>query len=186
MKVVFIRHGESDYLPCEERGFVGHGRDLAPLSSLGTQQAERISKNTDFCDCEVIVSSPYTRALQTAAIISRNTGIKIEVDVDLHEWCPDKTYQYKRLEQLDELHKDFVRCKGEYSNGDKRNWETINEIIDRVIPVLDKYLERGFNKIIIVTHGGIIRRFIGESNIKYCIPYEVDYNKEYQCIGWIN
>lgn len=56
MKVVFIRHGE-------ERGFIGHGRDLAPLSSLGTQQAERISKNTDFCDCEVIVSSPYTREL---------------------------------------------------------------------------------------------------------------------------
>lgn len=79
-----------------------------------------------------------------------------------------------------------MRCKGEYSNGDKRNWETINEIIDRVIPVLDKYLERGFNKIIIVAHGVVIRRFIGESNIKYCTPYEVDYNKEYQCTGWIN
>lgn len=186
MNVVFIRHGEPDYLLCEDRGFIGHGRDLAPLSALGLQQAEAVSKDRNLCDCEVIVSSPYTRALQTAAIISRNTGIKIEVDVDLHEWCPDKTYQYKTLEQLDELHKDFVSCKGEYTNGYKRNWETINEIIDRVIPVLDKYLERGFNKIIIVAHGGIIRRFIGKSNIKYCTPYEVNYNKDYQCIGWIN
>lgn len=186
MKVVFIIHGEPNYLPCDERGFIGHGRDLAPLSILGKQQAEGVSKNTDFCYCEVIVSSPYTRVLQTAVIISKNTGIEIEVDVDLHEWCPNKTYQYKTSEQLAELHKDFVSYKGEYSNGDKRNWETINEIIDRVIPVLDKYLERGFNKIIIVAHGGIIRRFIGESNIKYCSPYEVDYNKGYSCIGWID
>lgn len=186
MKVVFIRHGEPDYLPCDERGFIGQGRDLAPLSILGKQQAEGVSKNTDFCDCEVIVSSPYTRALQTADIISKNTGIEIEVDVDLHEWCPDKTYQYKTSEQLVGLHKDFMSCKGVYPNGDKRNWETINEIIDRVIPVLDKYLERGFNKIIVVAHGGIIRRFAGESNIKHCNIYEIDYNKGYSCIGWID
>ena len=42
---------------------------------------------------ELIVSSPYTRALQTAAIISRETGLKICIEVDLHEWEPDKTNQ---------------------------------------------------------------------------------------------
>lgn len=186
MKVVFIRHGEPDYLPCDERGFIGHGRDLAPLTISGVQQAEDASKNPELYGCEVIISSPYTRALQTAAIISRNTGIKIDVDVDLHEWRPDKTYQYKTSEQSSELHQDFWNCKGVYPKGEKRNWETINEIIDRVIPVLDKYLEQRFNKIMVVAHGGIIRRFTGEANIKYCTPYEVDYDKGYPCIGWID
>lgn len=37
-----------------------------------------------------------------------------------------------------------------------------------------------------VAHGGVIRRFTGESNIKYCSPYEVDYNKGYSCKGWID
>ncbi len=34
---------------------------------------------------QLIVASPYTRALETAAIISRETGLKIRVEVDLHE-----------------------------------------------------------------------------------------------------
>ena len=45
MKVVFIRHGEPNCLPCDERGFVGQGRDLAPLTIAGIQQAEDVSKN---------------------------------------------------------------------------------------------------------------------------------------------
>lgn len=186
MKVIFIRHGEPDYILCNERGFIGHGRDLAPLTTSGVQQAEDVSNILKLNGCEVIVSSPYTRALQTTAIISRNTGIKIEVEVDLHEWCPDKTYKYKTSEELFELHKDFCNCKGVYPKGEQRKWETIDEIIDRVIPVLDKYLEQGFNKIMVVAHGGVIRRFIGQANIMYCTPYEVNYYKGYHCIDWID
>ena len=48
---------------------------------------------------ELIVSSPYTRALQTAAIISRETGLKICIEVDLHEWETDKTNQYTTSEE---------------------------------------------------------------------------------------
>ena len=186
MKVVFIRHGEPNYLQCDERGFVGQGRDLAPLTISGIQQAEDVSKNLDLYSCELIVSSPYTRALQTAAIISRNTGIRIEVEVDLHEWCPDKTYQYKTSKQSLEIHQDFWKCKGMYPDGEKRNWETINEIIERVIPILNKYLEKGFNKIMIIAHGGIIRRFIGQANINYCTPYTIDYYMGYPCVGWVD
>lgn len=95
MKVIFIRHGEPNYLPCDERGFIGQGRDLAPLTDEGIQQAENVAKNSILSGSEIIVSSPYTRALQTAAIISRNTGLEIKVKVDLHEWRPDKSYMYK-------------------------------------------------------------------------------------------
>lgn len=185
MKVVFIRHGEPNYGPCNERGFIGQGRDLASLTIAGIQQAEEVSDDIKLGDCEVIVSSPYTRALQTAAIISRNTGIKIEVEVDLHEWRPDKTYQYKTSQQSHEIHQDFWQCKGIYPKDGKRNWETIEEIIERVIPVLNKYVDQGFNKIMVIAHGGIIRRFTGEPKVKYCTPYEVDYYKGYPCIGWV-
>lgn len=40
MKIVFIRHGEPDKTGVDERGFVGQGRDMVPLSELGIQQAE--------------------------------------------------------------------------------------------------------------------------------------------------
>ena len=30
MEMILIRHGEPDYSPCEKRGFIGQGHDLAP------------------------------------------------------------------------------------------------------------------------------------------------------------
>lgn len=186
MKIVFIRHGEPDYIPCEERGFIGHGRELAPLTDAGVEQAETVSASPLLCGCEIIAASPYTRALQTAAIISKNTGIRIQVEVDLREWCSDKTYQYRTAEEKEALYQDFVKCKGEYPAGETRAWESIEEIISRVTPVLNRYLEQGYNKIMVVAHGGIIRRFVGEPNIKYCTPYEIEYNANYPRIGWMD
>lgn len=58
---------------------------MAPLTELGIKQAEEVSLSPLLEGCQVIVSSPYTRALQTAAIISKNTGLNIKVEVDIHE-----------------------------------------------------------------------------------------------------
>ena len=37
MEVVFIRHGEPNYLSYDERGFISQGRELAPLTNGGIQ-----------------------------------------------------------------------------------------------------------------------------------------------------
>ena len=74
MKIVFIRHGEPNKAEVDKRGFIGQGRDMAPLTELGIKQAEEVSLNPLLENCQVIVSSPYTRALQTAAIISKKIG----------------------------------------------------------------------------------------------------------------
>ena len=84
-----VRHGEADYSEMLEKGFYGFGRSFAPLSEKGINQAEKTAIDDRLKSAELIVSSPYTRALQTASIISRETGLKICVEVDLHEWEPD-------------------------------------------------------------------------------------------------
>ena len=99
MKIVFIRHGDPDKSYVDEKGFIGQGRDLAPLSELGMKQANEISYNQALVYGQIILTSPYTRALQTAAIISRNTGLEIKVEVDLHEFIPDKTFRVKGEEE---------------------------------------------------------------------------------------
>lgn len=104
---------------------------MAPLTELGIKQAEEVSWNPFLENCQIIVSLPYTRALQTAAIISKNTGLDIKVEVDIHEFIPDKTFQVKGEEENKILHKDFMRCLGEYPEGEVRKWETITEIINR-------------------------------------------------------
>ena len=69
-----VRHGEADYDHMLEKGFWGFGRDFAPLSPKGRQQAETAARDGRLKSAEIIVSFPYTRALQTAQIISTETG----------------------------------------------------------------------------------------------------------------
>ena len=70
MKIIFIRHGECDKSGADERGFIGLGRDLAPLTAAGVAQAQAAAESPLLQGCQLILSSPYTRALQTAAIIA--------------------------------------------------------------------------------------------------------------------
>lgn len=185
MKIVFIRHGEPNKAEVDRRGFIGQGRDLAPLSELGVRQAEDASLSPLLNECQVIVSSPYTRALQTAAIISKNTGLDIKVEVDIHEFIPDKTFQLRGEEESKLLHKDFMHCLGEYPEGDVRRWETITEIINRSKPVFDKYVDLDYQRIIVVAHGGVIRRYTGVASIGHCEICEIDYSKDFACHGWV-
>lgn len=102
-----VRHGEVTYGHVDKRNFIGHGRDLAPLTEKGIMQLKETAKDHRLKDCEIIVSSPYTRALQSAAIISKELSIDIDVDVDLHEWLPDSTFMFKTSEEAIALCNDF-------------------------------------------------------------------------------
>ena len=185
MKIVFIRHGEPDKAIVDARGFIGQGRDLAPLTDLGRQQAAQAAADPRLAGCQLIVASPYTRALQTAAIISRITGLDLQVETDLHEFIPDKTFQVRGEEENKALHKDFMRCRGEYPPGETRRWETILEIIARTKPVLDKYAALGYEKIAVVAHGGVIRRYTGVELIAHGEVCEIDYTPDFVPFGWV-
>ena len=145
-----VRHGEADYSHLLENGFFGFGRDFAPLSKIGIEQAEKAAKDQRLKSARIIVSSPYSRALQTAAIISRETGLKLCVEVDLHEWIPDKTNQYKTSEEAFALANEFYENKGLYPNGQQLKWETLDEVRKRMQRVVEKYA--GYEKTILVGH----------------------------------
>ncbi len=185
MKIVFVRHGEPDKTYVDEKGFIGMGRDMAPLTALGIAQAKEASKSPLLQGSQIIVASPYTRALYTAAIISKNADLDILVEIDLHEFLPDKTFRVKGEEENSKLHKEFIKCRGEYPQGETKKWETISEIIKRTKPVMDKYYDLGYEKIVVVAHGGVIRRYAGIDVIAYGEVLEVEYNKEFQCFGWV-
>ena len=97
MHLVMIRHGEQDYTLTESRGWRGPARELAPLTQRGITQAEAVEKDLRLQGCQLIISSPYTRALQTAAIISHHVGLPIEVAFGLHEWLVDTKYQNRDI-----------------------------------------------------------------------------------------
>lgn len=92
MQLLLIRHGQANYAACDTRGMVGPARDFAPLSDAGRRQADKLAAELDVSDVDMILSSPYTRALETAAALCRHTGLPLRVEMDLHEWQPDTTY----------------------------------------------------------------------------------------------
>ncbi len=153
---LFIRHGESDYSPVDARGFIGQGRSLAPLSPRGVEQIKASARDPRLKGCDIILSSPYTRALQSAAIISRELDMDIIVEVDLHEWVPNiDTFAYKTSEECFALAKDFEQNKGVHPVGEKRVWETYESMKNRMDKVLDRYMS--YDRVIVVCHGMIMR-----------------------------
>ncbi len=182
MQMVLIRHGEPDRLACQKRNFLGQGYELAPLTEKGVQQARAVAQHPLLAGAQVIVCSPYTRALQTAAEISRITGLEIKVEMDLRELEKDVLHTARTLKEMDALHQDFLRCKGEHPAGQNYCWETVSQLSQRIIPIFEKY--RCYEKVIVVTHGGIIRRFKGKGKIEYAQPYMVELSGPVECLGW--
>lgn len=176
-----IRHGEADYSELMEHHFFGFGRDLAPLSEKGIIQAEETAKDNRLKTAEVIISSPYTRALQTAQIISKNTGIDVRVELDLHEWIPDLSNKYTTSEEAFRLNDEFVIYKGVYPVGTCKLWETVEDMRKRMRRVADKYAE--YEKVIFVGHGMALRAlsYIEEMKPAEIIEFKYEIGQE-ECV----
>lgn len=175
MELILIRHGQPDYSEVTERKYIGHGRD----SELGKEQAERVSRDVRLKGSEIILSSPYTRALQTAAIISKNTGIPIEVETDLIEWMPDLTFTYDGPKNFAEIDAEIIKYKGEWYAECKYQWESFSSVGKRAFDVIRKYL--GYRKVIVVAHGVLMRQFVYMDEVPNCevVTMEFDENSQY-------
>jgi broad specificity phosphatase PhoE len=169
-KFILIRHGEPRYDEVIERGYVGMGYEFGKLTENGVFQAEMRAKDPLLKDAEIIISSPYTRALQTAAIISRLTNIPLTVENDLHEWMPDTKFIYDY--EIGPVFKEYFEAKGVRNLGHKYRWESYADVKKRVELTLIKYKE--YKKVIVVCHGIVmssLTRF--DDIIEHCGVREV-------------
>lgn len=151
-ELILIRHGEPRYDEVQNRGFKGMGYELGKLTDRGIKQAELRAKDELLKGAEIILSSPYTRALQTAAIISRITHIPLYVENDLHEWMPDTTFNLDF--DIPKSFEEYVKYKGIAMSDRKYPWETYEDLQKRVKNVLFQY--RDYQKIIVVCHGVVM------------------------------
>lgn len=158
MDIIFIRHAEPDYAPVTSRKYKGHGRDLAPLSDNGLEQAYETALDDRLGGAELILSSPYTRALQTAAVISRLRNLPLRVEVDLHEWIVDLDFNFDNYQFVRETVREAEARQGIPGPGCAFKWESYKTLAERAFRVLDQY--RDHEKLIVVTHGILIRQFV--------------------------
>lgn len=161
---VIIRHAEANYRKPMSWNTRGWGADLAPLSVKGRKQAISVISRIRDLNVDIVICSPTTRTLETAMIIIAGQSIPFQVEFDLHEWVPDRSFMWKNLEEVQRIENDFDACKGKIPNGVTKNWESIDEIKARSLKVLEKYVK--FNRVLVVSHALVIRSLTGKKKVK--------------------
>lgn len=156
----FVRHGKTDYSQKNTMFYQGWGTQLAPLSETGIAQIERTAQDERLRGAELILSSPYTRAVHTAAILSRALGAPIAIETDLHEWTANKAFVYEADEKAENCYNEYGACGGIYPAGEERCWEDAAAMRVRVRAVLEKY--RHYDKVIVACHGMMIQATTGK------------------------
>lgn len=160
--IYLIRHAET----IEENGIRNTNEDSQIinekeiLSVYGEQQSQKLSRNIELKNIDIIWSSSYARAKATAKYIASKNNLPINIDSSLNErklgnlkelgeFMKDKKTQDPSQEQL--LDRNFKTSDGESAEDTRQ----------RMTKFFDKILqEYNWKKIAVVSHGGSIKFFL--------------------------
>ncbi len=152
----FIRHGEVDLSEANTKIYQGHGHHMLTLSPKGIGQIIEAARSPILKDAELILTSPYGRALHSAAILSRELRLDIKVETDLHEWLADgQTFAYLSDEEAEKRYSELNRNHGVHPQDRDCLWETAEQMKRRVYAVLERY--RQYTAVIVVCHGTLMQ-----------------------------
>jgi len=162
--IYLLRHGQADYEPVHERQWPGSMADLAPLSPAGFAQAATAASLLAEVAASALVSSPFTRTMQTASIVSCRLGLRIQVEFDLHEWVPDDSFRWHTHAEVRAFLGDFDRCGGEWPAGQRRPWEPLSSVRARASAALRRAVRNmpADGALIAVCHEMVIRSLTGQ------------------------
>ncbi|MCG0555070.1 histidine phosphatase family protein [Lactiplantibacillus plantarum] len=168
MKVYLIRHSEPTYQQVTTAGLTGFGRELGGLTDRGIMLAQQCAQQPLFAQVQLILSSPYTRALQTALEIVRFNDIPLKVELGLHEWLPDNTGSRTDTdEQATTAYKLYRQHAGKRTTASPLPYESAAEMKARVLATLNKYAA-SYDCIACVTHGEVMQQFGDQKDVDYC------------------
>jgi broad specificity phosphatase PhoE len=156
-----MRHGEADFDAMRDRRLVGGCRDWIPLSDMGVRQVESSLGRLREGRFDLILTSPMSRALHTAAIVSRALNLPLHVEFDLHEWLPDLTFCFESFDPVQRAINDRKAHGNEWPKGETRTWEPFSQVRARVLPILQRYVAAG--RSLVVCHHTVIEALTGVS-----------------------
>jgi uncharacterized phosphatase len=147
MKIYLIRHGETDW------NLIGkvQGREDISLNDTGRSQAKKCAMALQNTGIKIIISSPLTRAVETANIIANaNDSIDVIVDDGLIErdFGEMSGMTYDRRKYFDKFDKE-------------ETMEPLDKLSKRLVDCIHKYAtEYKGNDIAMVSHGAAINSVI--------------------------
>lgn len=167
MKTTFhlMRHAHADYSKPAEWNTKGWGYDLAPLSKKGIEESKAVVNLVRVINPDYIICSPATRALETATHIIRELGTRFSIEFDLHEWVPDHSFEWRGIEDVEKLERDFNSKNGVHTVGAPECWESYKFMKDRMDRTLRKY--QNYPKVLVVCHSLLMKSIYGNDSIDH-------------------
>jgi 2,3-bisphosphoglycerate-dependent phosphoglycerate mutase len=155
-EVFFVRHAESLFRPGEERS--------RGLSEKGTMDAVKVSDVLVNEDIDIIISSPYERAILTVKSLAERLKKEIILKEDLRERkLAGDNYEITREKFIET--KRMVFDDWEYSlPGGESSKQAQERAINVFLKILDKF--KGKN-IVVGTHGDIMTLIMNYFNNEY-------------------
>lgn len=156
LRLYFMRHGETVWNT--ERRY--QGMTDIELSDEGLRQAECAAKRFKNIKIDKIYASPLKRAMKTAEKIAAEKGLEIISEDDFREihfgeWegktVPELTEKYG------ESYTNFIREPHKYGFPGEGS---VENVINRIKPGIDRLIAEDEGNVLIVSHGGIIRLMI--------------------------
>lgn len=160
--MILIRHGQSIFNEIYNATKRDPGVIDPELTTLGRRQAEALAQSLAGTDLTRLVSSPYTRALQTASVIAEALGLAITVDARVGERrafvCDIGTPRSALARQWPALAFDHL---------DEEWWSTAEEAHDdftaRCLDFVGATSRLGdWRSVAVVCHWGVIRTLTGQ------------------------
>ena len=140
-----------------------------PLSIEGEELASNISKESEFQNIDVVISSNYVRAMSTAKYISNANKLNLIVNSSFGE-------RRFGINSWDELPTDFGLRQNNDENYKVGDGESQKEVRERVYKALMKVIDEYKDKrIVIVSHG---------SAILWLLKQWCDVNLKNKCIAF--
>lgn len=144
-KVYLVRH-------CEAEGQASE----APLTANGLNQAQELAEFFSEVKVDRIVSSPYTRAVQSMRPLADKIGVQIEKQVRLAE----RVLSSGNLPDWQEkLTASFEDADLKYEGG-----ESGREATERIVRVVEELFNSDEDHSIVVTHGNILSLLLKHFN----------------------
>ena len=186
MKLILIRHGETDYTA--EKRYCGGAID-APLNKKGIRQAQQLRRRLCKQKIDAIYVSPMTRTLQTAEIALGKRRIKLVKDSLLREshlgkWEGHTLDEIKKKfpKDVQKWYQDPIKCGATDGETPIMLHKRVTRFLKRLLknnngadPVRSprpkvrgsrhrRLTSNGARAIAIVTHSGPFRIIVGEMN----------------------
>ena len=154
-EIYLVRHAHSTYSPDE------YGRGL---SSNGQHDQKLVTDQMTEKHVDVILSSPYKRAIQTVEGIA----LQHNKDIQLIEAFKERTLAGKSVENFQEAIETVWLNESYAHPGGESNEEARNRGIDALKDVLKTYKGKS---IVIGTHGNLLALIMSHFNQKYDVTF---------------